>query len=193
MAWQCYPPSPTARSGGTSSDGRSRWSRSAFDLANRAVERPFASGGQLVELVVQRHEVPLQLVGGRRVLAPLHAELADELEDLDAALLDHEVVERLADHAEEGEQRERRAHDDPLAESVVEQRRVVLVDEPGELLVGEEQQHVVDGALLALVVVALGEVLDLGPHVAQERLEVLGTLGVGGRRRGSAGRQPAGT
>ena len=58
----------------------------------------------------------------------------------------------------------------------------MLVDEPGELLVGEEQQHVVDRSLLALVVVALGEVLDLRPHVAQERLEVFGALGVVGGR-----------
>ncbi len=97
-------------------------------------------------------------------------------------LLDDEVVERLADHAEEGEQRERRAHHHALAQGVVDQRRVVLVDEAGELLVGEEQHDVVDRATFALVVVAPGEVLDLRPHVAQERLEVLAALGVGRRR-----------
>ena len=147
MAWPRYPPSPTARSGGDVVGGQLALVAESFDLANRAVERPFASGGELVELVVQRHEVPLQLVGGRRVLAPLHAELADQLEDLDAALLDDEVVERLADHAEEGEQRERRAHHDALRRGRRRAARVVLVDEPGELLVGEEQQHVVDRSL----------------------------------------------
>ncbi len=95
-------------------------------------------------------EVAADLLGGLDVLAPLLVERADETEDLVARLLDHEVVERLADDAEEGEQRERRAHHDALAEGIVEQRRIVLVDEAGELLVGQEQQDVVDGRLGAL-------------------------------------------
>ena len=63
---------------------------------------------------------------------------------------------------------------------LVEQARVVLVDEPGELLVGQEQQHVVDGRAVALAgVLPLGQLLDPQPHVGQEALEVGLALGVG--------------
>ena len=54
---------------------------------------------------------------------------------------------------------------------LVEQAGIVLVDEPGQLLVGQEQQHVVDGRAVALAgVLALGQLLDARP----------------GRRRGTA-------
>ena len=63
---------------------------------------------------------------------------------------------------------------------VVEQAGIVLVDEPGELLVGQEQQHVVDGRLVALAgVLAPGQLLHPRPHVAEEALEVGLALGVG--------------
>ena len=56
----------------------------------------------------------------------------------------------------------------------------MLVDEAGELLVGQEQQHVVDGRPVALAgVVALGQLLDPQPDVGEEALEVRLALGVG--------------
>ena len=58
--------------------------------------------------------------------------------------------------------------------------RVVLVDEAGELLVGQEQQHVVDGRAVALAgVLAAGQLLDPQAHVGEEALEVRLALGVG--------------
>ena len=121
-----------------------------LQLLQRALEGPPAGADELVELLLHAVEAALHLLGRLGVLLPLLAELADQREDLVARLLDHEVVERLADDAEEGEQRQRRAHHDALRHGVVEQAGIVLVDEPGELLVGQEQQHVVDGRLVAL-------------------------------------------
>ena len=57
-----------------------------------------------------------------------------------------------------------------LAHGVVEQARVVLVDEPGELLVGQEEQHVVDARTVALAgVVARRQPLHPLAHVGEER------------------------
>ena len=71
-------------------------------------------------------------------------EPAQQPEDLFAGLLDHEVVERLANDAKEGEQGERRADDDMLRHRFLHQPGVGLVNERGQALVGHEQQHVVD-------------------------------------------------
>ena len=107
------------RSSSSWRSGRSSWRRRApASCSKRAVDA--------VEPLLDR----VDLVG---VLAPLARELAEQLQDLVARLLDHEVVERLADDAEEGEQRERRAQHHLLAHRLVEERGVVLVDEPGEL------------------------------------------------------------
>ena len=193
MTWQCYPPSPTARSGGTSSDGRSHWSRSpSIWRTERSSARSRAVVARRTRCATTRSAVsacrwtPCTCATAHRTGRPARGSRR-------CAARRRSCRRPGGSTAEDGEQRERRAHHDALAERVVEERRVVLVDESVELLVGEEQQHVVDGALLALVVVALGELLDLGPHVAQERLEVLGALDVGGRRRGSAGSCRAGT
>ena len=166
-----------ANSGST---GIARCWRSASSWRSGRSSCALAGGHQLVELGLQAGQVPAHLLGRRDVAAPLLVERADEGEHLVARLLDHEVVERLADDAEEGEQRERRAHHDALAEGVVEQRRIVLVDEAGELLVGQEQQHVVDRRLGApALVLALGQLLDPVAHVLQEGPQVLGARLVG--------------
>ena len=161
-------------------DGEVALDAQLLELLQRPFEGPPAGAGELVELPLHAVEVALHLLGRLGVLLPLLAELADQLQDLVAGLLDHEVVERLADDAEEGEQRQRRAHHDPLAHRLVEQAGVVLVDEAGELLVGQEQQHVVDGRPVALAgVVPLGQLLDPQPDVGEEALEVRLALGVG--------------
>ncbi len=108
------------------------------------------------------------------------AELADQGENLIAGLLDDEVVVGLTDHAQEGEQRERRAHHDPLCHRIVDQAGIALVDETGELFVGKEQQHVVDRVASRLAgVVALGQLFDPCPYVAQEGGTMSLTLGIG--------------
>ena len=90
--------------------------------------------------------------------------------------------------------RERRAHHDPLAEGIVEQGRIVFVDEPGELLVGQEQQDVVDrGAGAGAGVVALGQLLHPQPDVAQERRAVGLALGFGRRLEVAEVARPSGT
>ena len=113
-------------------------------------------------------------------LAPLLVEAAEHAQDLVGRLLDHEVVVRLADDAEHGEQRERRTEDDLLAQRIVEQGRVVLVDEGAHRLVREEQQHVVDRAAVALTgVVPLGQLAHAQAHVAKKRVAMGAAFGVG--------------
>ena len=72
-----------------------------------AFEGPTPRTGQRLELLLDAFEPLLDPVDLLGVLGPLRAELADQLQDLIAGLLDHEVVERLADDTEEGEQRQR--------------------------------------------------------------------------------------
>ena len=164
------------------------------ELLQRLLELPATGAHQLVERPVELVEAVLHLVERLVVLQPLLAELADQAEDLVARLLDHEVVEGLADDTEEREQGERRAHHDALAEGIVEQRRVVLVDEPGELLVGQEQQDVVDrGAGAGAGVVALGQLLHPQPDVAQERRAVRLAFGFGRRFEVAEVARPSGT
>ena len=120
------------------------------------------------------------VVEGAGELVPLLLERAEHGEDLLGRLLDHEVVERLADHAEHGEQRERRAEHDLLAEGVVDQRGIVLVDEAAQRLVRQEQEHVVDrGAGALMGVLAPGQLPHPQAHVAQEGLAVRRPLGFG--------------
>ena len=95
----------------------------------RALESSPAGPGEIVEGLADGVELPLHLVDLAGVLLPLLAEGAEQLHDLVARLLDGEVVECLADHPEEGEERERAAQDDLLLHRVVEQLGVVLVDE----------------------------------------------------------------
>ena len=83
------------------------------------------------------------------VLLPLLPEAAEEREDLVRGLLDDEVVEGLTDHPEEGEEGQRRAQHHLLPEGLLDQVGVVLVDEAGDGLVGEEEQHVVDRGAVA--------------------------------------------
>ena len=100
-----------------------------LELLERLLELAPAGAHQLVELAVELLELGVDLLELLVVLDPLHAELAHQRQDLVAGLLDHEVVVRLTDHAEEGEQRERRAHHDALPHRLVDQRRIALVDE----------------------------------------------------------------
>ena len=74
------------------------------ELLERLLELPAPGAHQLVERPVELVEAVLHLVERLVVLQPLLAELADQAEDLVARLLDHEVVEGLADDAEEREQ-----------------------------------------------------------------------------------------
>ena len=126
------------------STGRLRWTRRSSSCCSGRSSGTPARADEQIELLLHAVEARLHLLDRLGVLAPLLAELADQREDLVARPLDHEVVERLADDAEEGEQRQRRAHHDALGHGVVEQAGIVLVDEAGELLVGQEQQDVVD-------------------------------------------------
>ena len=134
---------------------------------------------ELFELTVELRELDVDLLELLVVLHPLDAELGDECQDLIARLLDHEVVVGLADHAEECEQRQRRTHHDALAHRFVDQRRIGFVDETGELLVGQEHQHVVDRLARRLTgVVATCQLADARTDVAQERRPVRLALAV---------------
>src|SRR3954453_6365670 len=74
------------------------------DRVEGPLELSAAGGGPFLEGASDGFELPLHLVNRLRVLAPLLAELAEQLQDLLAGLFDHEVVERLPDDPEEGEQ-----------------------------------------------------------------------------------------
>ena len=115
------------------------------------------------------------------VLRPLRAEGAHQPQHLVGRLLDHDRVERLADDTEHREQGERRAEDDLLAEGVVDDRGVGLEDEPGDRLVGHEEQELIARQASAVEVVALREVAHLHLHVAHELLTLTAALLVGGR------------
>ena len=91
-----------------------------------------------------RVELALHFVDRLAVLGPLLAELAKYLQHLVAGLLDHEVVERLANNTEKRKQGERRTNDHVLFHCFVDEIGVGLVDERTEGFVGYEQQHVVD-------------------------------------------------
>ena len=162
--------------------GRLRSAPHGLELLQRLFELAPAGPHQLVELAIELLELGVHLVELLVVLLPLHAELADDRQDLVAGLLGDEVVVGLADDTQEGEQRQRRAHHHALGHGIVDQRRVVLVDETGELLVGEEQQHVVDRIASRLAgVVALRQLAHPRPHVAEEGAAVQLALGIGGR------------
>ena len=137
--------------------------------------RGFSSGalagtGQLVVRVVHRVETLPELVDRLVVLLELRAEGADEPKHLVTRPLEHDGLERLADHAQHREQGERRAEDDLLLEGVVDHRRVGLVDEPGDRLVRDEQEQLLARQARAVEVVAPGEVAHFHPHVADELL-----------------------
>ena len=165
-----------------------------LDLCERSLELAATGPGELFELALDRVEPGLHPVHRGGELVPLRSERAEQLQDLVRRLLDHEVVERLADHAEEGEQRQRRAEHDLLREGVLHEAWIVLVHEPADRLVGEEQQHVVDRlADTDPGVVALGELLHPQPDVFDEGVTVGRALGVARPHRGSGGTPPAGT
>src|ERR1700737_422986 len=113
-------------------------------------------------------------------LAPLLRKLAQEAEDLVGGAREAEVLDHLTDERQDDEQGERGAEHDAVTDGGVEDGVVLLVDEGVELLVGDEQQDKVDRAAPGVDVVAVAELADPGPHVAEEVVAVPLALEVGG-------------
>ncbi len=100
-----------------------------LELLQRLLELAPAGAHQLVELAVELLELGVDLLELLGVLAHCTPNLPISARIWSLVCSMHEVVVRLADHAEEGEQRERRAHHHALAHRLVDQRRIALVDE----------------------------------------------------------------
>ena len=89
---------------------------------------------------------------------------------IDAAVsgVDGCVVAPGTYHGQDRIERERRAQHDLVAQCVIEQCRVVLVNEPVDLLIGNEDQHVVHRPGRRVDVFAGRDFPDLLTHVLQE-------------------------
>ena len=104
-------------------------------------------------------EALAHLVDALGELVPLLAESGEAREDLVARALEQEVVDGLTHHREHREQRAWASTAPPFAKRLSSSAGVVLVDERVDALVGDEQQHVIDGAA-GLDVVACRDLLD---------------------------------
>ena len=124
--------------------------------------------GELVERTRRGGEAAAESVHLGAVRVPLLPERPEHVEDLRRGALHPEALDRLAHDREHREEREGRAHHDPVAEGIVEERRRVLLHERVQLLVRDEEEHAVDARLGASRVLALPELFDLGLHVLQE-------------------------
>src|SRR6478736_9085953 len=81
--------------------GQTTLEAQGLELEQRSLQLASTGADELIERLVDAVEALLHRLDLVDVLAPLGAERAEQLEDLVARLLDHVVVERLADHAEE--------------------------------------------------------------------------------------------
>ena len=138
------------------------------DLVELALEHAPAGPGQVVEVAPRGVQGPVQLVHLLHERVPLLRERAQAPEDLTRRPLHAEVVDRLTDHREHGEQRERRTEHELATERVVEDRPVLFLDERVELLVRDEEQHAVDRRARRLDVATRGQGLHVAANVAQE-------------------------
>ena len=139
-----------------------------------------AGAGDLLQALLGALEAPYDDVERVGELGPLLTEAGQALEDLVGGLGQLGLLDRLADHRQHGEEAHRRAQHHPLAEGDVDEAGIALVDEGPDALVGDEEQHLVEGGV-GLDVAARGQLLHPAPHVAQEGLGRGVALGVGGR------------
>ena len=142
-------------------------SRSDVDLLERPLEGTPAGADEVVVVAPHRAQRPVELVHLLDEHPPLLLERAEQRQDLVRRVHELQVLDRLAHQCQHREQREGRAQHDSALSGLVAELGVVLVDERVELLVGDEQQHEVDGAGRGVDVVAPGE----GPHVAADVTE----------------------
>ena len=151
------------------------------DPLELALDAPPTGALELFERVRRGLEVATDLVHLLDEAVPLLLEPLQPLEDLVRGATELEVVDRLTDHRQHREQRERRAEHHLGAQRVVEDRAVLLLDVAVDLLVGDEQQDAVDGAARGIDVLAAGDLTQPEPDVLQELLACVLALDVGGR------------
>ena len=85
-------------------------------------------------------------------------------------LLETEVFHCLPHHGEDGEEGERRTEHDALAQRLVRDARVLLVNESVDLLVGDEDEHVIECPVAGIDVIPGRDFLDPLAYVREEFL-----------------------
>src|SRR5206468_6394005 len=142
------------------------------DLTDSLLEHALASPDERLVLAARAVDPLAERVHLADELLPLLEEMSEQAEDLVGPARDSEVLARLTDQCEHGEQGQRRAEHDTPARRVLHDGLVRLVDERVQLLVRDEQQDEVDRPAGGVDVLAGAELLHPAAHVPQEVVAV---------------------
>src|SRR2546421_10990121 len=142
------------------------------DLADALLEHALPGPDERLVLPARAVDPLAERVHLADELLPLLEEMPEQAEDLIGPARELEVLARLTDQCEHGEQGQRRAEHDTAARRVLHDGLVGLVDERVQLLVRDEQQDEVDRTAGGGGVLPGAELLHPAADVPQEVVAV---------------------